>query len=61
MTSCSPRFQDGNLDHNLKLAESQGALTPKLKLTREDPADIERAAPKGAARGDCYAAPHSER
>ena len=38
-----------------RLAESLGALT--LKLSKDDLADIEKAAPKGAARGDRYAAP----
>jgi aryl-alcohol dehydrogenase-like predicted oxidoreductase len=92
--SHGPRFQDGNLDHNLRLvdslrtvamrrgasvaqiaigwvmaqgsdivpligarrrerlAESLGALT--LKLTTEDLAEIESAAPKGSAKGDRY-------
>ncbi len=37
-----------------RLSESLGALT--LKLTKEDLAEIEAAAPKGAAKGDRYAA-----
>jgi aryl-alcohol dehydrogenase-like predicted oxidoreductase len=36
-----------------RLAESLGALT--LKLTKQDLADIERAAPRGSAKGDRYA------